>query len=141
MLPRVIVTPRFVTVWKCGRCNNVLSQGPVRPTVANCPACGVHFINGGGMESHQVEDRTASSTESDPTGSADFGGDPTPDNEGPGGAGVVLAVILIGIGVVILIVVVALIAFLVLKSRPSRDDEEPPPARRRRRRDYADDDL
>jgi hypothetical protein len=37
----------FETIWKCGKCGHVLARGPIKPTVASCPSCGVHFRNGG----------------------------------------------------------------------------------------------
>jgi hypothetical protein len=44
----VIVPGAVVTVWTCSRCNREVGRG-VKPALAQCPYCGAHFTNGGGM--------------------------------------------------------------------------------------------
>ncbi|MDB5313768.1 MAG: hypothetical protein JWO38_7970 [Gemmataceae bacterium] len=40
--------PQFEDVWYCGGCKAELGRGPIKPSYASCPKCGVRFVNGGG---------------------------------------------------------------------------------------------
>ena len=41
-------SPRFESVWSCGKCKAELGRGNVKPSYDACPRCGVKFVDGGG---------------------------------------------------------------------------------------------
>jgi hypothetical protein len=42
--------PNIVFDWRCSKCGAIVAttNSPLRPGIANCPSCGVRFLNGGG---------------------------------------------------------------------------------------------
>jgi hypothetical protein len=45
--------PMLTREWRCSKCNGLLGQGNIRPTMTKCPHCGIRLINGGFQPANQ----------------------------------------------------------------------------------------
>ena len=137
-----------VMTWKCSRCGTLIGTGPIRPTIANCPSCGVHFIGNGNMANMMNPPPTvnaptttspvqpATSPESFTSSTSGSADDDTPTPTRTSGLKRTLIIVAIIIGVVFVLGVLALIIVLTLSSSGSG----PKKKRRRPAIDLDDDD-